>query len=80
MSAQFAKVLVPPPVAMPRGAEWVSEMASRLAHIGQEVWRALELVGQARAQRELNRLSERFAHEPELARSLRVAMHRGNRG
>lgn len=31
MSAEFAKVLVPPPVAVPRGAVWASSLAARLA-------------------------------------------------
>lgn len=77
---QFVKVLVPPPVAMPRGAQWASEMADSLAQVGHQMWRELESFGQARAQRELQRLSDRSAHNPELARSLRDAMHRGNRG
>ena len=73
---RFAKVHVPPPVATPRGAEWASALASAMARLGHRVWRALERVGQARAQRELRGLAERYADRPELAATLRDAMNR----
>ncbi len=76
MSIQFAKILVPPPVALPRGAEWVPALVARLARIGHALWRFFETVGQARAERALHRLSVQYAHQPELAQSLRDAMHR----
>ncbi len=73
---RFAKVHVPPPVAVPRGAEWASALVSALARLGHSVWRGLERVGQARAQRELNGLAERYADRPALAANLRDAMNR----
>jgi hypothetical protein len=76
MSMQLAKVLVPPSVAAPRGAQWASALAVGLTRLGRRVWRALEGVGQARAARELRALAERHAHQPELAQTLRDAMHR----
>jgi hypothetical protein len=76
MSVQFAKVLVPPPVAVSRGAERASAVADKLARFAQAVWRRLEAAGQARADRELRRLASQYAHQPEFARTLRDAMHR----
>jgi hypothetical protein len=76
MSVQFAKVFVPPPVAVPRGAEWASALADQVARIAHAVWRGLEAAGQARADRELQRLTVQCAHRPEFARTLRDAMHR----
>ncbi len=61
MSTQFAKVLVPSPVAMPRGAEWVSELVTELPLLGRELWASLVAVEEARAQRELERLAVRHA-------------------
>ena len=61
MSAQFAKVLVPSPVAVPRGAEWVSELVTELPLLGQKLWSALVAVEEVRAQRELDRLAVRHA-------------------
>jgi len=75
-SIQFAKVLVTPPMAVPRGAEWASALASKLVQAGRTVWRGLEKVGQARANRELQRLAVQYAHRPEFALALRDAMHR----
>lgn len=76
MSMQLAKVLVPPPVPVPRGAQWASRLAVGLTRFGRRVWQALEGVGQARAARELRALGERRAHQPDLAQTLREAMHR----
>ena len=73
---QFAKVLVPPPVATPRGAEWASTLMAAMARFGRRVWRALESIGQARAQRELRGLADRYADRPELAAILRDPMNR----
>ncbi len=75
MSIQIAKVLVPPPVAIPRGAEWASELAATLARVGQQIWRALEAIGRARAQRALRGLAGRHPDRPEFAMALREAMN-----
>ena len=82
MSMQFASVIVPRPIATPRGAEWMSELAVSLAQMGRKVLAALEAAREARAQRELRRLADRDANDTELARALRVAMILGcgNRG
>jgi hypothetical protein len=80
MSMQPTKVLVPPPIAMPRGAKWASELATRLAQMGHTVWVALEKVGQARAQSELERLAACYPHNSELGQALRDAINRNNRG
>ena len=80
MSVQLIKVFAPLPIATPRGAEWASGMATRLAQIGHTVWAAMERAGHARAQRELDRLAVRYAHSPALAQALRDVMNRGNRG
>jgi len=61
MSTQFAKVLVPAPVAVPRGAEWASELVTELQLLGHNVWGSLVAVEEARAQRELERLAVRHA-------------------
>jgi hypothetical protein len=76
MSGQFAKFLVPPPVAAPRGAEWASAAADKLARFAHAVWRGLEAAAQARADRELRRLASQYAHQPEFAKTMRDAMHR----
>jgi hypothetical protein len=75
MSMQFAKVLVPPPVVLPRGAAWTGALLARLDRAGRSAWRVLEEVGQARANRELQRLAVRYAHQPAFAQALRDAMH-----
>ncbi len=82
MSMQLASVIVPRPIATPRGAEWLSELAISLTQVGRKVWAALEATGEGRAQRELDRLAVRDADDTELARALRVAMILGcgNRG
>jgi len=76
MTGQIVKVLVPPPVAIPRGAEWAASLVCGLARLGRSLWRELEKVGQARAERELQRL----ARQPEFARMLRDAMHPAAKG
>ena len=73
---RIAKVHVPPPVATPRGAEWASALLSAAARLGRRVWRALERVGQARAERELRGLAERHTDRPEFAAALRDSMNR----
>ena len=61
------KTLVPAPVEMPRGARWAADIASA-------IWRGLEALGRARAQRELRQLADRSdARDPEYARRLRDA-------
>jgi len=80
MSTQLSKALVPSPLALQRGAEWVPELVTRLSLIGQNLWASLQAIGEARAQRELDRLAVRYAHHPELARALRdAAIPRSNR-
>lgn len=78
MSVQIAKVLVPPPVAVPRGAEWVSAVADKLARLAHAVRRGLEAAAQARADRELRRLALQYGHQPERAKhkAIREALHR----
>lgn len=76
MSASTTKVLVPPPVAVPRGAVWASASFAALSRIGQAMWRGLQAAGQARARRELLRLADLHADQPEFARQLREAAHR----
>ena len=78
MSMQFAKVLVPPPVSFPRGADWVAELTVALSRVARSVWSQIEVAGHARADSELRRLAVRYAHQPELARMLREAMHGGS--
>ena len=80
MTVQFAKLHISPTFALPRTIPRVSELTARLAPIVHKVWRELELIGQARAERELQRLSVRYAHNPKFARSLRDAMQLGSQG
>jgi hypothetical protein len=81
MSIELANVFVPPPVAVPRFAQWLArampllrEGACRASHVGHKVWSALEAYGQARANRELQRLAAQHRFHPELAQALRGAM------
>ena len=72
MSAQFIKVLVPPPVGAPRGAEWASALVTRMVQVGATVWRSLENFGQARANHELQEPSVPYAHWPRLDPTVRT--------
>jgi len=74
MSVQSAKFLVPPPMTQPRGAVWAPAVLDWLARTGRAWLRALEEVGQARANSELQRLARLHAHRPEFAAALRDAM------
>jgi hypothetical protein len=76
MSIQYANVLVPPPVTIPRGAVWAPALVNWLVRAGRAAWREMEAAGQARANGALQQLAVRYAHQPELAQSLRDAMHR----
>jgi hypothetical protein len=76
MPSQAAQVMVPPPVATPRGAAWASRLFEMLLHLGNRTWQVMEAVGQARARRELLSLAERHADQPDFARQLREAAHR----
>jgi hypothetical protein len=82
MSTQLASFIVPRPIATPRGAEWLSELAISLVPAGRMVWAALVSVEEARAQRELNRLAVRRGYEADQSKEVRVAMILGcgNRG
>lgn len=82
MSMQMTSVLVPRPIATPRGAEWASGLAISLAQIAHKVWAALEATGQARAQRRQDRIAASHGYDTELGQALRCAMYlnRGNRG
>lgn len=82
MSMQLASVIVPRPIATPRGAEWLSELAISLAQVGRMVWAALVSVEEARAQRELDRRAARRGHEAGQSNEVLVAMALGcgNRG
>lgn len=79
MSTSFTQRLVSPPVAQPRAAERAPALLAALAHTGRAVWRALEEVGQARANSELQRLARLHAHRPEFAAALRGAMRPARR-
>jgi len=49
-------------------------LRARVARIGSAIWRSLEAVGRARAQRELRMLAARYeTTQPELAKQLRAA-------
>jgi len=74
MSTQTIPVVVPAPVAHPRGVKWAAALALWLRRAGSSIWRTLERAGQRRAAREL--LARAAWHEPfdpELARRLREA-------
>jgi len=73
MSIQSAKFLVPP-TAQPRGAVWAPVLLARLTRTGRAMWRELEAIGQARANRELQRMAQQYAHDPEVSRALLNAM------
>jgi hypothetical protein len=79
---QLASVMVPRPIATPRGAEWLSELAISVAQMGRMVWAALVSVEEARAQRELDRRAVRRGYEAEESKEVRGAMILGcgNRG
>jgi len=52
-----------------------------LARTGRALWRALEAIGQARANGELQRMARLYAHRPEFAAALRNAQRTdGRRG
>lgn len=76
MSIQFANVLVPPPVAIPRGAVWAPALVGWMMRAGRAAGCAFEATGQARADRALQKLAVGYAYRPEFAQSLRDAMHR----
>ena len=81
MSVQSARFLVPPLVAEPRGAVWAPAVLAWLARTGRALWRALEAIGQARANGELQRMARLYAHRPEFAAALRNAQRTdGRRG
>jgi len=75
MSVQSVKVHFPSSLAQPRGAVWAQGLSDRLAHAGRVVWRELEATGQARANRELQRMAQLHAHDPKFAQALLSAMH-----
>lgn len=70
MSVQSAKFLVPPRAALPRSADWAPVLLARLTRTGRAVWRELEAIGQARANRELQRMAQQYAHDPQVAQAL----------
>lgn len=71
VSTQQIRILVPPRITAPRGAEWAARAALGLCRA---IWRALETVGQRRAERELRLLAQRWEpFDPGLARELRAA-------
>ena len=82
MSMHLVSVIVPRPVATPRGAEWASRMAISLAQMGRRVSAALVSVQEARAQRALDRLAIRRCYDADTSTEMRDAMtlYRGNRG
>jgi hypothetical protein len=69
-----AGILVPPPVATPRGAIWAAAVGAWILRAGAATWRALERQGRIRASRHLNDLAARYQDtRPELARQMRQA-------
>jgi len=62
------------PLARPHGAVWSPRLQAWLARTVRAMWRELEAIGQARANRELQRMSQVHAHNPELALALLRAM------
>lgn len=72
MSNTSANALIPP--AMPRtGTAAAQVLPNVLARLGRALWRQMEAVGRARAQRELLSLATLYAHQPDIARRLREA-------
>ncbi|MDZ7591521.1 MAG: hypothetical protein U5L05_12785 [Rubrivivax sp.] len=78
MSAQSAKISVPSPAVHPQAPAWAPVLLARLARIGRAAWRELEVIGQARANRELQRMAQLHAHDPELAQALLDARRRAS--
>jgi hypothetical protein len=71
MTTRNLQVMVPAPVAMPRGAVWAAQAVAWLA---QGVWRALADHGRHKAAHELTTLArQREALDPEMARQLHEA-------
>jgi len=81
MSIQSVKFFATPSAAQPRGTVWAPDLMARLTRTGRAVWREVEAIGQARANRELQRMAQLHAHNPELAQALlnatRPASQRG---
>ena len=76
MSVQSIKVMVPPPVARPRGVDWAPALLAGLSRMGRAVWQEIEAIGQARANGELERLARQHSHNPQVAQLLRAAIRR----
>lgn len=75
-AASTVKVLVPPPVPTPRGAQWASALVAVLARFGRSVSAELEAAGYRRAQSELERLGLQYPQLSDRAEALRAAMQR----
>lgn len=74
MSIQSTKLLVPPRAAQPQGAVWAPALLAGLTRTGRAVWRELEAIGQARANRELQRMAQQYAYDPVISQALANAM------
>jgi hypothetical protein len=71
MATHKIQIMVPAPVAMPRGALWA---ASAFAALGRAFWLTMEQVGQRRAAREMRALASHLDRiDPERASMLREA-------
>ncbi len=77
MSSSIVKTFHAAPLRLPAFVQrslWPA--AARLSAVLEAAWRGLEPIGQARANRELERLAVRYAHDAALAGQFRAAMHR----
>ena len=70
MSVQSAKFFATPSAAQPRGAVQAPVLLVWLSRAGRRVWRELEAMGQARANGELRRMAQQYAHDPQVAQAL----------
>lgn len=77
MSSSIASTLHVTPVRLPAFVRRaLSPSAARLSALLHAVWCGFEPMGKARADRELERLAVRYAHDAALAAQFRAAMHR----
>ena len=70
MSVQSAKFFATPSAAQPRSAVRSPVVLVWLTRAGRWVWRELEAMGQARANGELRRMAQQYAHDPQVAQAL----------
>lgn len=78
MNSTISKSMIPPAVAVPRGADWAANLAGSLANAlakaSAAVWQALQAYGDRRARTHMLQLAEMYQHtRPEVAKALREA-------